>query len=178
MRGWRLVIGAVALVLGGCGVAPVPSAAGPSGPMPTASASKPAPAPSVELAPAVTVDHPLVSVTPAQGLTDSETVEVRVTGFGVGGKVFLSECASAAAVNPIGCGAQLAAQTFLVTDDSRAGSGSFVIHVRAATKGLDGSSLVTCTSQCVIVATIGAIAEDNGQTYYGFASAPISFATR
>ena len=82
--------------------------------------------------PALTVDHPTVTVSPAVGLKDGQLVEVSVTGFGVGGKVRLSECASAEAATDFGCGAELAAQAFLVTDDNRAGAGSLTVRATAA----------------------------------------------
>ena len=44
--------------------------------------------------PADATVHPRVSVTPAEGLMDGQVVTVKATGFGVGGKVWLSECAS------------------------------------------------------------------------------------
>ena len=63
--------------------------------------------------PALTVHDPTVHVSPSTGLHDGQTVTVAVTGFGVGAKVWLSECASASDVSGEGCGAQLAAQTLL-----------------------------------------------------------------
>ena len=60
------------------------------------------PVPSDQPIPALTVDHPTLTVSPASHLTDGQTVEVRVTGFGVGGKVWISECASAADPLPSG----------------------------------------------------------------------------
>jgi hypothetical protein len=106
--------------------------------------------------PALTVDHPRVIVTPSSGLKDGETVQVQVTGFGVGGKVWLSECASASAATNLGCGAQLAAQTFLVTDDSRAGRTGFTVHALAPVRPLLATPAATCADQCVLVATLGA----------------------
>lgn len=122
--------------------------------------------PSGSEVPALTVDHPQVTVTPATNLHDGETVTVQLTGFGVGGKVFLSECATAAAASDLGCGAELAAQPFVVTDDTRAGSTSLVVKSRAASGAL-ASPVVACADQCVIVATVGG--------GYGFAFAPIVF---
>jgi Neocarzinostatin family len=61
------------------------------------------------LVPALTVDHPTVTFYPSTGLIDGQEVTVHVTGFGVGGKVRLSECATAAAATALGCGAQPAA---------------------------------------------------------------------
>jgi len=51
---------------------------------------------------ALTVDHPTVTISPSTNLRDGQTVEVRVTGFGVGVKVFLSECAATMAVTDLG----------------------------------------------------------------------------
>lgn len=92
------------------------------------------------LVPALTVDHPTVTITPPSHLKDGQTVEVSVTGFGVGGKVWLSGCASASAVTDLGCGAQLAAQSFLVTDDTRAGSASLVVRAEAAGEPLSATA--------------------------------------
>ncbi len=79
---------------------------------------------------------------------------VRVAGFGVGGKVFLSECASAADATDLGCGAQLAGQPFLGTDATRAGEGTFTVQSHAASGPL-AAPTIACTDQCVIVATLG-----------------------
>jgi hypothetical protein len=105
--------------------------------------------------PALTVDHPNVIVSPSTHLHDGQTVEVHITGFGVGGKVFLSECASVAEAIDLGCGAELAAQTLLVTDDSRSGLGSFVVQASAHGKSYTGEPATPCIDQCVLVATIG-----------------------
>jgi hypothetical protein len=121
----------------------------------------------VPVAPAVTATRPSVTVTPATGLFDGQSVEVRVSGFGVGGKVWLSECASAQDASPLGCGAQLAAQPFLVTDDSRAGAAGFTVSLHAATQQELPSPSVICTDQCVIVATLG--------EGFAYAIAPIRF---
>jgi len=117
--------------------------------------------------PGLSVLDPQVVITPATGLHDGETVTVSVTGFGAGGKVWLSECALAADATSLGCGDQLAAQTFLVTGDDRAGSTSFVVHVTASGRPLGGAEQ-TCRAQCVLVATIG--------DSYAFQIAPLVFA--
>ncbi|MFI5100434.1 MAG: neocarzinostatin apoprotein domain-containing protein [Actinomycetes bacterium] len=143
-------------LLAACGVAPTSTPAastaeGPDG----ASPSPTAPAPEAPV-PALTVDHPTVTVTPSSHLKDGQTVEVRVTGFGVGGKVWLSECASAPVATSLGCGSQLAAQTLLGTDDSRTGSSGFVVRASAARQAVAASPTSRCTDQCVVVATLGA----------------------
>ncbi len=109
----------------------------------------------VPVAPAVTATHPAVTVMPASGLFTGQTVAVRVTGFGVGGKVWLSECASAQDASSLGCGTQLAAQPFLVTDDTRAGVGTFTVSLHAATQPLQPRPSAGCADQCVLVATLG-----------------------
>lgn len=97
-----------------------------------------------------------VIVTPAEGLHNGQRVEVAVTGFPhIGEKVFLSECASAAVVNSIGCGDQLAGQVFFLTDDQGSGTTSFVVNSSAATGPLK-APVVPCSTRCVIEATIGA----------------------
>jgi hypothetical protein len=93
-------------------------------------------------------------VTPSTALRDGQTVVVSVTGFGVGGKVWLSECSSAAAATDLGCEDGLPLQPFLVTGDDRSGSTSFTVKATASDKPLSGTAH-TCTDQCVIVATVG-----------------------
>ncbi len=90
-----------------------------------------------------------------------------MTGFGVGGKVFLSECASAAVATDLGCGSQLAAQTPLATDGTRSGSTVFNVSASPCADPLGTGPTQACASQCVLVATLGA--------GYPFVVAPISF---
>lgn len=117
--------------------------------------------------PALTAVDPSVGVAPSTGLRPGQVVEVRVTGFGVGGKVFLSECASAAAATDLGCGAQLAAQPFLATDEGRSGSATFTVSASAAADPLGQAARLPCEARCVLVASLG-----DG---YPFAVAPIAF---
>jgi hypothetical protein len=111
--------------------------------------------------------NPAVVVVPSEGLRGGQVVQVRVTGFGIGGKVFLSECASASAANSAGCGDQLALQGLLVTDDRGNGQSTFALKPAASTKPYDPTALVTCRDNCVLVATVG--------IGFGFAAAPLSF---
>jgi hypothetical protein len=104
--------------------------------------------------PAVSVDNPRVTVTPSTKLQDGQTVEVTVRGFGVGGKVLLSECASIADATSTGCGPEMAREVFLVTDDNRSGRSAFVV-TRDTFVGLPTNETQPCTDRCVIVATIG-----------------------
>ena len=90
-----------------------------------------------------------------------------VSGFGQGGKFFLSECAAAANVSSLGCGGQLAAQPFGVADDSGSGSVHFTIRARARDGPSFNSTLASCRDDCVLVATVG-----DG---YGYAYAPLAF---
>ncbi len=146
------------LTLAAAGCASPPASAAPT--------STETPSPSdEEVVPALTVDDPTVTVVPATNLRDGQTVEVRITGFGVGGKVYLSECSSAEVATDLGCGAELAAQTLFVTDDSRAAIGSFTVTATAEQGPFAPSQ--ACADQCVIVATIGG--------GYAFVTAPISF---
>jgi len=133
---------------------------------PGQSAGAPSAPPSTTV-PALTVQEPTVRVSPSMGLHDGESVTVAVTGFGVGAKVWLSECASATDVSGEGCGAQLAAQTLLATGDDRSGSTTFVVHDTAATEPVQAEPTATCSNDCVIVATQGG--------GYGDAWAAISF---
>jgi photosystem II stability/assembly factor-like uncharacterized protein len=117
--------------------------------------------------PALSVDRPALSVSPSSHLRNGQAVAVRVTGLGVGGKVFLSECAAAAVASDLGCGAQLAAQPFLVTDDSRVGHATFIVSASSSADPFGTAALRPCADRCVIVATLG-----DG---YPFVVAPISF---
>jgi hypothetical protein len=96
---------------------------------------------------------------------DGQRITVRVTGFGVGGKVWLSECAATEDISN-GCGPQLPQQTVLVTDNHRAGTAVFVVHDRAAGRA-NSTDLEPCDSECVVVATLGGA--------LGHAAAPITF---
>ena len=104
--------------------------------------------------PALTVHDPTLAVTPSRGLVDGGTVVIAVTGFGEGGKVLLSECASAAVATSTGCGPEMAEELFLVTDEAEAGSSSFTVTADAFA-GLPTTRREPCTDQCVIVATLG-----------------------
>jgi hypothetical protein len=149
-----------------------PEAAVRFGPAPStvpATTVMPAPAADSSLVPALQTHNPRVVVTPATGLHDGQTVDVRFSGFGVGGKVFLSECGSASAANSLGCGDQLAAQPFGLSDDQGNGQFTFTVKKVASTKPYDLTALTTCQDNCVIVATVG-----DG---FGFASASLSFSS-
>ena len=120
----------------------------------------------------VVVTAEKVTVSPWTGLRDGQATTVSVQGFkpGVPGiKFFVSECQSPLQANHLGCGMQLAAQPFGLTDSKGGGSGSvsFTVHSSAAAQPLS-SVLVPCSGTCVIVATTGA------RDIYGFA--PITFA--
>lgn len=117
--------------------------------------------------PALTTIHPAVTASPATGLTDGQRVTVRVTGFGVGGKVWLSECASYADATDLGCGPQLPAQTLLVTGNDRTGVASFIVRGWAPAKAYDSTGAQQPCSPCVIVATLGG--------GFGYAFTPITF---
>ncbi len=116
--------------------------------------------------PALTVDDPRVTVTPDTGLKDGQIVKVTVTGFGEYGKVWISECDHAEDANYLGCGPQLAAQPFVITNEHRAGSSNFNVRSPAPSRPLDTTSyLTTCSNLCVIVA-------ENGNAW---AVAPMAF---
>jgi hypothetical protein len=110
--------------------------------------------------------HPSVTVTPSSALTTGQQVQVHVSGFEITWKVYLSECSSAAAANKYGCGEQLAAQPFIMTDESRSGTGTFSVEPTASGKPYDIADAIPCTTNCVLLATGGG----------GFAVAPLSFA--
>jgi hypothetical protein len=171
----RIAVGVLAAValIAGCStttVSPPPSASNIVAPSGTAQNGSPSPslAASVEpLVPALTVTDPQVSVTPSGDLTDGQSVIVRVSGFGIGSKVWISECATSASANDLGCGAELAAQTFTATNNLRSGFTPFVVHWQAAAGPLNTGAIEACSDQCVIVATLGG--------GYAFAIAKITF---
>lgn len=119
------------------------------------------------LTPAAYAPDPKVLVTPSRNLKNGEKVTVSVTGFGSGGKFFISECASASDANSAGCGRQLAAQTFGLTNSDRNGSFPFTVSTEAGVKPYN-KARARCTNKCVIVATVG--------INLGFAYTPIEFA--
>ena len=121
------------------------------------------------LVPALRTHDPMVFVTPSNNLSNGQQVEVRMTGFGIGGKVWLSECADAAEANDEGCGHGLPAQTLLVADNTGSGSATFTVLSSASRKANDYSvnDLQPCTDNCVVVATLGG--------GYGFAYAALKF---
>jgi hypothetical protein len=108
--------------------------------------------------PAITVDNPAMTISPRINLQDGQTVVVTVTGFGVGGKVWLSECATAADVTGLGCRLPLSDQPLLVTDDNRTGTATFAVRANAAVGQTVPAVTKPCVDQCVIVATLGAAA--------------------
>ena len=119
------------------------------------------------LVPALDAPNPKVTVAPSRNLKNGENVTVSVTGFGSGGKFFISECASASDANSAGCGRQLAAQIFGVTNSDGSGSFPFTVNTEAGLKPYNNAR-AQCTDQCMIVATVG--------IGFGFAYAPIEFA--
>ena len=112
---------------------------------------------------------PMVAVAPETDLVDGGWVKASVTGFGVAQKVYLSECDSAEQANALGCGPQLAAQPFILTDGHGSGSTTFVVHIEASAGPLTSTTGSRCAQLCIIVATLGA----NG----AWAVAPIGFAS-
>jgi|SRR5579863_1703287 len=113
---------------------------------------------------------PAAMVTPSQRLHDGQVVTVRVSGFGNGQKVWVSECASAAVASDAGCGPQLPQQTLLVTNPRGTGSVDFEVRARAATKPYNLHSEKRCApSSCVIVASRG--------IRFPWTTAPIRFGT-
>ena len=105
--------------------------------------------------PALQTHNPTVAVAPATGLFDDQEVLVTITGFGVGGKVWLSQCGTVSSVNDEGCGQGLPEQTLLVTDDNGMGSIAFQVQSSAAAQPNDRSDLDPCVNNCVLVATEG-----------------------
>ncbi len=118
------------------------------------------------LAPALRTHTPKVIVTPSTNLTTGEMVEVSVTGFGMEGKFWITECASATDATTSGCGTAFG----LFGMTKATGSGSYELPVRSTARSgpYTTSSTASCTDQCVIVATAG-----HG---FGYAYAPVTFA--
>jgi len=121
----------------------------------TTSASTSTATSSTEPVPALQTHNPTVTVAPATGLFDNQDVLVTVTGFGIGGKVWLSECASISDANDAGCGQQLPEQPFLGTDDSGTGTIAFQLQSSASAQRYNLVDLVPCVDNCVVVATVG-----------------------
>lgn len=92
-----------------------------------------------------------------------------MSGFGKGEKFFVSECAASVDANAAGCGLQLAAQPFGLTNSSGQGSLTFRVSSTAATKPYNTITTRTCsTTGCVLVATAGIGS--------GYGAVPLSFA--
>lgn len=117
--------------------------------------------------PALTTHNPKLTIVPSTNLVNGQSVEVTVSGFGVGGKFYLSECASAKAANSAGCGLQLAAQPMGVTNSSGQGNMTFTVSTVASAHPYSQSQLSVCTTKCVLVATLG--------INFGYAYTPLSF---
>ena len=111
--------------------------------------------------------QPQVSVSPADHLVDGQSVTIRLSGFGFDTKVWVSECAGAAAVQSQGCGAELVAQTPVVIGMDGAGIGTFRVTGQAQAGPFNSAPIEVCTDGCVVVATLG-----QDQAY---ASQPIVF---
>jgi hypothetical protein len=122
-------------------------------------------------APVPTKYIPKIRVTPSANLRDGERVLVQVSGVSPGGKYFISECATGADASSSGCGDQLAAQPFIGTDPSGAGSMMFNVKARAATKPYNTTIFQPCTVHCIIMATGSDV---NG--IFTLVSAPLKFA--
>ena len=111
--------------------------------------------------------EPTVTADPATGLHDGQTVQVRVQGFYPFDRVHLSECANGRVVTEIGCGAQLAEEPFVDTDDHGGGSRSFTLTASASTASLNSDTTSLCGADCVLVA-VGT----SGLTYTPIAFGP------
>ena len=91
-------------------------------------------------------------VSPSESLRNGQLVRLRVSGFGDGVKVFLSECLSAKDAAVPGCGPQTAQQPFLVTNVDGSGTTQFrVSGVASSWPGVDKEE--PCADSCVMVAS-------------------------
>jgi len=147
-------------VLASCGGGTAKTAI-PGNPAATTSSSRPTSTPTSSPSsapgpvPALQTHNPTVAVAPATGLFDDEEVLVTVTGFGIGGKVWLSECAAVSDANDQGCGEGVPEQTLLVTNPNGSGSVAFQIRSSAAARSNDLTDIASCVNTCVLVATVG-----------------------
>ncbi len=98
---------------------------------------------------------PMVSVSRSSNLHNGEKVRVTVSGFDIGAKFFLSECANVRDVNSGGCGQQLATQPFGLTNMLGTGSYDFDVTSMAAAKAYHLRPLYRCRDDCVLVVTGG-----------------------
>jgi hypothetical protein len=118
---------------------------------------------------------PAVLVTPSAGLHDGERVTVRVSGFPSGEKIFLSECARGSEASGVGCGTELAAQTFGFTSSAGRATVTFTVMSHAAIGPLTraGRPPRQPCVDCVLVATDGV--EPDHPHLNQFAVAALSF---
>ena len=113
---------------------------------------------------ALTTVHPTISVSPSGPYRNGQSVRVRVAGFGVAGKVWLSECGGGVAPTDLGCGPGFASQALVMTRSDRTGNGEFVIHDPSPTAP-NQVSMAPCQPTCTLLATAG--------LGYGYATTPI-----
>lgn len=133
----------------------------------TKSATAPHPAPTTTTTNVVALEMGELTVTPSMDLQDAQQVTASVKGFPPSRKFYLSECLTPSGLTDLGCGAQLAAQPFGVSDANGNGSTTFTVR-SAASGGALIRTVQACTGRCVIVATAGA----GGPFYF----APVTFA--
>ena len=110
-----------------------------------------------------------ITVNPSSGLSDGDSVEIVLRGFGPNHRVRLSECASAESVSDGGCGPQPAQQPFVDLDDDGSGDTTFTVRADASAKPVDPTNTFPCADRCVLVAVSGLPGEPP-------VSAPIAFA--
>jgi hypothetical protein len=96
-----------------------------------------------------------LTVSPNTNLRSGEQVKVTVTGFGLGAKFFLSECAGANDVSDGGCGPQWALQPFGLANMIGSGSYTFVVRSTAASEPFHLAPSYRCSNNCVLMATGG-----------------------
>jgi hypothetical protein len=132
---------AMAIVASGCASSTAPDAASASASGAAVAMSSPA------------SSEASITVTPSADLRDGQTVQVTVTGLHPEDKVWLSECATTADVNPFGCGTGLPEMPFLITDDTGHASGSFNVTAHIPTAAEDGTTQLCST--CVLAAVSG-----------------------
>jgi hypothetical protein len=108
-----------------------------------------------------------LAATPGGGLTDGQSIKVRLAGWAAGG-VNISECASSADTRGGGCSGTGEGVSNISTDSTGVGVGGFVVSIWAYPSLVSVVPAVLCNSQCVLVAS-----QANGGVV---AVAPIAFA--
>lgn len=121
---------------------------------------------------------PTLAVSPDRNLVAGEQLQVNVAGFRADSALVVYECASVPPPStPFGCGPSgpLGGTITLFTDSSGRASGVFAASPMASTG--QGSGMVACRDQCVVVATLAKVGPGEPPDSTPTASASLSFST-